>query len=524
VPAPRIPAGVIVGLLAAGAASSGCATLGTLPASVHAIPTRESSATVQLHGRPLSLHLAKPAAEAAKKPVLVLYASGDGGWFGTAVGMFRTIAAAGFPTVGLSSRAFLKLERPGHAALSPKQVALDYDEVLGRAREALELPSDTPAVLTGWSRGASLAVLAAAATETPADAAGIVAIGLTEGEDLRIDGPADESDEGVRDPHGRWPFAPYQTLAHAVAVPAAVIQSTGDAYLPADDARTLFGADSATRRFYAVTARSHAFKGGEPAFVAALGDALHWVHDAQVAEGTDTVTIRGHALAVRTYGVRGAPPIVVSSGDGGWIHLGPHVAEVLAAHGYFVVGFDTRAYLSSFTSGRDTLRPEDEPGDYRVLAAFAARGCSRKPVLVGVSEGAGLSLMAATDPATRNAIAGVIGLGLPDVNELGWHWKDALIYLTHATPNEPTFSAAALAPRAAPAPLALIQSTHDEFVPIPEAQRLFAAAREPKKLWIVNAADHRFSDNLGELDQRLTEALAWISASADHPEPAPAAR
>lgn len=81
------------------------------------------------------------------------------------------------------------------------------------------------------------------------------------------------------------------------------------------------------------------------------------------AQSTETLTIRGHAQSLRIYGVRGGPPVIVSSGDGGWIHLGPHVAEVLAAKGYFVVGFDARAYLSSFTSGRTTLRPEDEPGD-----------------------------------------------------------------------------------------------------------------------------------------------------------------
>lgn len=508
---------LVAGLAAVEAVTSGCATLGRLPAPARAVGTRESSGVVQLHGRPLDLHLARPVTPRGGRPVLVLYASGDGGWFGTAVGMFRTIAAAGYATVGLSSRAFLKLERPGHAALSPHQVALDYDTVLGRAREALDLPPDTPALLTGWSRGAALAVLAAAATETPADAAGVVAIGLSEGEDLTVNDPADESDDGVQAPAAHWPFAPYQTLAGSVAVPAAVIQATGDAYLPAADARTLFGPETSTRRFYAVPARNHRFNGGEPAFVAALDEALHWVRDAAVPQGTDAITIRGHALTVRTYGVRGAPPVVVSSGDGGWIDLGPHVAETLAARGYFVVGFDTRAYLSSFTSGHDTLRTEDEPGDYRVLAAFAARGSSRKPVLVGVSEGAGLSLMAATDPGTRQAIAGVVGLGLPDVNELGWHWKDALIYLTHATPNEPTFSAARLAPNASPAPLAMIESTHDTFVPVAESERIFAAAREPKRLWIVDAADHRFSDNLGELDQRLLAALAWI---AEHAAPA----
>ena len=233
---------------------------------------------------------------------------------------------------------------------------------------------------------------------------------------------------------------------------------------------------------------------------------------AATPEVTSTVTIRGHALTVRLYGVRGARPVIVSSGDGGWFHLAPHVADVLAQHGYFVVGFDTRAYLSSFTSGPATVTTTQEPGDYRVLATFAAAGSTLKPVLVGVSEGAGLSLLAATDEDTRAHIAGVVGLGLPDINELGWRWRDAVIYLTHGVPNEPTFSAATFAARVAPAPLAAIHSTHDEFVPLSEVQRVLDAARAPKRLWIVNAADHRFSDNLPDFDQRLVEALAWVVA------------
>ena len=116
--------------------------------------------------------------------------------------------------------------------------------------------------------------------------------------------------------------------------------------------------------------------------------------------------------------------------------------NVLAARGYFVVGFDVRAYLASFTSGKETLRPEDEPGDYKVLADFAARGSSQRPVLVGVSEGAGLSVLAATEPRTKASVDGVVALGLPNINELGWRWRDALIYVTHGTPNEPSFSSA----------------------------------------------------------------------------------
>ena len=110
---------------------------------------------------------------------------------------------------------------------------------------------------------------------------------------------------------------------------------------------------------------------------------------------------------------------------------GAPVAELLAAKGFFVVGFDVKAYLERFTSGKTTLRPEDEPNDYKAIADFAARGATQKPILIGVSEGAGLSVLAASDPRMKTEVAGVIGLGMPELNELGWRWKDAIIYLSH---------------------------------------------------------------------------------------------
>jgi hypothetical protein len=251
------------------------------------------------------------------------------------------------------------------------------------------------------------------------------------------------------------------------------------------------------------------------ALVAALlvGSALALGHTPH-GQPTRAIAIRGQSQSLRLYGVRGSSPVIVSSGDGGWIHLGPHIAEVLAARGFFVVGFDVKAYLQSFTSGRATLRPEDEPADYQILADFAGRGATRKPILVGVSEGAGLSVLAATDPRTRPSITGVLAVGLPDLNELGWRWKDSLIYLTHGVPNEPTFSASAIVNRVAPTPLGAIHSTRDEFVALSQVEKVLERANEPKKLWIVKASDHRFSDNLPEFDRRLLEAMAWISENA----------
>ena len=219
--------------------------------------------------------------------------------------------------------------------------------------------------------------------------------------------------------------------------------------------------------------------------------------------------IRGHAEQLQLYGPADGTPVIVASGDGGWIHLGPHVAELLAKRGFFVVGFDVKAYLGGFTSDSGTLRPADEPRDFRALAAFASAATGRKPILIGVSEGAGLSVLAAADPETKAVLGGVVGLGLPDHNELGWRWKDSLIYLTHRPPNEPAFSSASLVAAVAPLPLALLQSTHDEFVPLAETQRIFARASEPKRLWVIDAVNHRFSNNLPEFDTRMMEAIAW---------------
>jgi fermentation-respiration switch protein FrsA (DUF1100 family) len=230
----------------------------------------------------------------------------------------------------------------------------------------------------------------------------------------------------------------------------------------------------------------------------------------------ETLVIRGQSQTLHTYGARGGIPVIVSSGDGGWIHLGPHIAQALAAHRFFVVGFDVKAYLSGFTSAQSVLRPDQVPGDYATLVEFAARGGIGKPVLIGVSEGAGLSILAAGDPRIQAAVAGVVGVGLPTVNELGWRWRDSLIYLTHGVPNEPTFSTAPVIGRVAPLPLAAIQSTHDEFVSSEEARQMIDRAADPKKLWMVAASDHRFSDNLDELDARLLEALAWVHERMAH--------
>jgi len=225
-----------------------------------------------------------------------------------------------------------------------------------------------------------------------------------------------------------------------------------------------------------------------------------------------TLVIRGQEQSLRVYGSRTGPAAVVASGDGGWVHLGPYVAEFLASKGYFVVGFDSKAYLSSFTRGGTTLSTADVPGDFTALVDFASSGATAPPIMLGVSEGAALAVLAATNDIAKAKMAGVIALGLPDKAELGWRFRDSMIYVTKGVPREPLFSTAEMIGRVAPLPLVAIHSTKDEFVSVDEIKRVMSGALEPKQLWLIEAEDHRFSGKAEELNQRLMDAMAWIKA------------
>ena len=227
---------------------------------------------------------------------------------------------------------------------------------------------------------------------------------------------------------------------------------------------------------------------------------------------TETLSIRGRGQTLRVYGARGGPVAVVASGDGGWIHLGPSVAEFLSSKGYFVVGFDSKAYLSSFTNGDKTLATTDVPGDFLALLDYASKGSITPPVLFGVSEGAALAVLAATSDATKSRMTGVVALGLPDKAELGWRFRDSIIYVTKGVPREPLFSTAEVIGRVAPLPLVAIHSTRDEFVSVNEVKRVMSGALEPKQLWLIEADDHRFSGKEQDLNQKLMDAIAWIKA------------
>jgi hypothetical protein len=263
-------------LFAALTCGSACA-VATRPHSDRTV--HESVAATVLHGKRLDLHLAAPAS-LERRDLLVVYASGDGGWFGTAVDQWREIAAAGYATVGFSARSFLRMERPAGAPLNSPRLANEYDHIVQDARHALGLSDSPHVILAGWSRGAAFSVLVGSEPAFHDPLTGVIAIGLAEGEDLTVDGDGDDTDDGSASREARrWPFDTYARLRQLTA-PCAVIQATRDNYFPAADARRRFGPDTASRRLYEVEARNHRFSGGSAAFDLALVEALKWLSSA----------------------------------------------------------------------------------------------------------------------------------------------------------------------------------------------------------------------------------------------------
>jgi alpha-beta hydrolase superfamily lysophospholipase len=228
--------------------------------------------------------------------------------------------------------------------------------------------------------------------------------------------------------------------------------------------------------------------------------------------GKNSVTVRGQQQDVYYYAGKHTPSlgkILFAPGDGGWHGLAVAIAENLASSGYDVYGLDTRRYLQSFT-GTKVLQTSEIAADFRQLAEWVRQGSGGPILLLGWSEGAGLGLAAAADAQHSNVFQGLVAVGMTEYNILALRWSDLMAEIKKKLPNEPTFKSADFIDKISPLPLAMISSTHDEYVSVEAARKLFAAAREPKHLVLIDAENHKFGGKTDEFFRELNENLQWI--------------
>jgi hypothetical protein len=230
---------------------------------------------VKLPHRELSLTFVKPVAP--KPPgFLILFATGDAGWLGASSSVFERMAERGYYAVAYSSREALKPAKKSGNKLTMSEVEEDLRTVIQKAKQELALPENTLTILSGVSRGASMAVLVAGDKTLQPFLAGAIAVALTRESDYLVAPKNTATTPGIKlDEKGGVLI--YPAIERLGPLPIAVIQAEGDKYVPAPEARELFGPDTPTRRLYAVKASNHGFRGGRDELLRDVDDALSWI-------------------------------------------------------------------------------------------------------------------------------------------------------------------------------------------------------------------------------------------------------
>jgi fermentation-respiration switch protein FrsA (DUF1100 family) len=229
-----------------------------------------------LYDRPVVVHCAR-LPELPPGTPLLLYATGDGGWRGKDRDLYRHMIRWGYPVAGFSAPDYLAHLGYVAGTTTPARLARDYIRLIEFAKESLDLPEATPTILVGVSRGAGLAVVAAGRREVQPLLAGVLAVALTKEEEYVRHYRTRRGHSEKTPSRELVTFDTYGSLNQLRSLPLAVIQSTRDGYLPADEARALFGPDTPSRRLRAVDARDHSFRGARDVLYDRMSAALSWI-------------------------------------------------------------------------------------------------------------------------------------------------------------------------------------------------------------------------------------------------------
>jgi hypothetical protein len=241
----------------------------------------------------------------------------------------------------------------------------------------------------------------------------------------------------------------------------------------------------------------------------------------------------GHALVVHLAGPvepqPGQPLLLFATGDGGWRGVAEEAFHRMAGWGYPVAGFSAKAYIThlGFVSG--TTTPERLALDYLRLIAFSKAALNLPAggptILVGISRGAGLAVVAAGRPELQPELRGVLAVALTKEEEYVRHYKvkpgktpadmprrELVIFDTYGSLEE-----------LQSLPLVVIQSTRDGYLNAQEARDRFGSDTDMRRLYAIQARNHNFDGGREALFERMTGSLTWMAGLSSPSTPAPVA-
>jgi hypothetical protein len=244
------------------------------------------------------------------------------------------------------------------------------------------------------------------------------------------------------------------------------------------------------------------------------------------------VLLNGHGLQLhfaRGTGRAARPLLVYATGDGGWHRKDLAAYRHLVSFGYPTVGFDAHDYVTHL-GGRDSTTPARLAADYERIIMTAEDSLHLPAdcpiVLVGVSRGAGLSVVAAGAPRLRPWIAGVVAVALTKEEEyVKWFGR---LRRRGPRPTAPEMvEVYDYLPRLAGMPIAVVQSTRDNYLPAAAARVLFGPDNPHRWFQGIEARNHSFGGARAQLYEAMDRSLTWItgllkpsSSSSSRPSPA----
>jgi uncharacterized protein len=197
-------------------------------------------------------------------------------------------------------------------------------------------------------------------------------------------------------------------------------------------------------------------------------------------------------------------------------NISTHIGSVfwLPPVGFNVFLFDYRGYgLSEGTTDVDGLHRDVEAALTTVKQRFNA---SSHLIVFGQSLGASLAITSLAKSAHREAVrAIIIDSSFTSYRQLAQE-KLASFWLTWALQwplslsiND-TYQPIKDIARLSPIPILIIHGTADQVVPVHHAKQLYAAAKQPKQLWLIPNGKHIQSLEPVETRQRLLDYLRKV--------------
>jgi pimeloyl-ACP methyl ester carboxylesterase len=232
----------------------------------------------------------------------------------------------------------------------------------------------------------------------------------------------------------------------------------------------------------------------------------------------DRASFNGHGLDLHfanTSAPHARPLLVFATGDGGMHRKDLDMYRHLDAWGYPLVGFDARDYVKHLGPS-ETTTPERLAQDYRAIIAAARDALhldpTRRVVLVGVSRGAGLSVVAAGE--LRDVVSGVVAVALTREEEYVRWYRRLRVFPR----REVMVDVEEYLPQLEDLPLAVVQSTRDQYLRAADARLLLGPDGPRRWLQVVDAHNHSFGGARQQLYAAVQRALEWVAAPERHLE------